>query len=292
MSEEKNSNSENGGKKPGKKRPDDSFPIQEYRLVPADQVHNDYEEDEIDLVELAKTIWNNRKTIYLFVAVGAVLGILVALLSPKEYVSDATLMPEYSTESQGSASSLLQQYGGLIGLSGSTYSSASNAIRVDLYPKIVQSLSFQDQLARQQFYFPDYDTTATIYEYYLGIQSPGVLGYLTKYTIGLPGTIIEAFKGEEELSTTGVNNENEIVELSESEMRIIESLRQRVTASLDEESGVVTVRAQMSDPRLAANVAKYTIEELTAYLVDYRTEKVVRDLEFVEEQLRKAENRF
>lgn len=293
MSEENNSNQEHGDNKPGKKKSPENFPIQEYRLVPADQGYDSYEEDEIDLIELVKTIWDNRKTIYRFVAVGVVLGLAVALLSPKEYVSDATLMPEYSTESQGGASSLLRQYGGLIGLSGGgTYNSSSNAIRVDLYPKIVQSLSFQDQLARQEFYFPDYDTTASIYEYYLEIKSPGVLGYIAQYTIGLPGTIIGAFQKEEPTNSAAVSNEAEIVELSKNEMKVIESLRSRVSASLDEESGVVTVRAQMSDPKLAAHVARYTIQELTAYLTEYRTEKVLRDLEFIEEQLAKAEERF
>lgn len=293
MSEENNSNNENGDNKPGKKQHPENFPIQEYRLVPADQGYGGYEEDEIDLIELAKTVWDNRKVIYRFVAVGMVLGVLVALLSPKEYVSDATLMPEYSTESQGGASSLLRQYGGLIGLGGGgTYNSASNAIRVDLYPKIVQSLSFQDQLARQQFYYPDYDTTASLYKYYMEIQNPGVIGYLRMYTVGLPGTILGALFDTEEGLSSGIGSEDEIVELSKNEMKVIDNLRSRVSASLDEESGVVTVRAKMSDPKLAAHVAKYTIEELTSYLVEYRTEKVIRDLEFIEEQLNDAEERF
>ncbi|MGN8224830.1 Wzz/FepE/Etk N-terminal domain-containing protein [Gracilimonas sp. BCB1] len=293
MSEENNSNQEHGDDKPGKKKSPENFPIQEYRLVPADHAYEGYEEDEIDLIELAKTIWDNRKVIYRFVAVGVVLGVAVALLSPKEYVSDATLMPEYSTESQGGASSLLRQYGGLIGLSGGgTYNSASNAIRVDLYPKIVQSLSFQDQLARQQFYFPDYDTTTSIYNYYLEVQTPGVLGYMKMFTVGLPGTIIGAFKSEEEAVSAGISNQDEIVELTKNEMEVITALRSRVSASLDEESGVVTVRAQMSNPKLAASVAKYTIDELTEYLVEYRTEKVIRDLEFIEEQLNDARERF
>ena len=57
-----------------------------------------YDEDEIDLLELAKTIWNKRMFIIKVVALGAVVGVLAALLSPKEYKSTATLMPEYSTE--------------------------------------------------------------------------------------------------------------------------------------------------------------------------------------------------
>lgn len=271
----------------------DEFPIQEYRLVPADQVGQNIDEDEIDLIELAKTIWDNRKTIYKFVGVGFILGILVAILSPKEYVSSATLMPEYSTESQSGASSLLKQYGGLLGIGGGgSYSSNSNAIRVDLYPKIVESLSFQDQLARQEFYFPDYDTTASIYEYYMEIQTPSVIGFTKKYTIALPSTIIGVFTTKEESQNNTPYSQDNIVELSKNEMQVIRRLRKQITANLDIESGIITVSAKMSNPRLAASVAKYTIEELTNYLTEYRTEKVSRDLRFIEEQLGKSEERF
>jgi uncharacterized protein involved in exopolysaccharide biosynthesis len=295
VSDDQNQHQGDGGKEPdqNKKGNPENFPIQEYRLVPADQAYGGYEEDEIDLIELAKTIWDNRTVIYKFVAVGVVLGVLIALLSPKEYVSTSTLMPEYSTESQGGgASDLLKKYGGLVGLSGGTYNSASNAIRVDLYPKIVESLSFQDKLAREPFYFPDYDTTASLYDYYLEIQTPGVLGYVMQYTIGLPGIIIGAITAKDEPIGSGFGKDQEIMQLSKDEMKVITSLKERVTASLDEETGVVSVSAKMSSPELAAHVAKYTITELTNYLTEYRTEKVQRDLEFVKEQMSKAEVRF
>ena len=72
---------------------------QEYKIVPADYGYQ-YDEDEIDLLELAKTIWNKRMFILKIVGIGAFLGVIVALLSPKEYKSTSTLMPEYSTESR------------------------------------------------------------------------------------------------------------------------------------------------------------------------------------------------
>lgn len=294
MSEENKSNQgDNGDSKPGKKKHNEDFPIQEYRLVPADQTYGGYEEDEIDLIELAKTIWDNRKVIYRFVAVGVVLGVLVALLSPKEYVSDATLMPEYSAESAGGASGLLQQYGGLLGMSGGNFNSASNAIRVDLYPQIVQSLSFQTNLMSQDFTYPEYDTTASLYEYFTEIHSPGVLAYTKKYTIGLPFTILGALKGDpEEEMVTEARQDPEILSLTKDQMEVVKNLRERVGVSLNEETGIVSVNVRMPDPKVAAQVAKYTIGELTEYLVEYRTEKVLRDLEFVEEQLNKAEERF
>jgi uncharacterized protein involved in exopolysaccharide biosynthesis len=293
VSEDKDPLQGNGGEKPEKKRNSEDFPIQEYRLVPADQTYGEYEEDEIDLIELAKTIWDSRKVIYRFVAVGVILGVLVALLSPKEYVSDASLMPEYSTESSGGASGLLQQYGGLLGISGGSYNSASNAIRVDLYPQIVQSLSFQVNLMEQEFNYPEYDTSASLYDYFMEIHSPGVLSYVKQYTIGLPFTILGVFRSDsEEEIMNEAEQDPEVLSLTKDQMNIVKSLRERVSVSLNEETGIVSVSAKMPDPKVAAQVAKFTIGELTEYLVEYRTEKVLRDLEFVENQLNKAEERF
>ena len=266
---------------------------QEYKIVPADYGYQ-YDEDEIDLLELAKTIWNKRMFILKIVGIGAFLGVIVALLSPKEYRSTSTLMPEYSTESEGGASSLLRQYGGLLGVSGGSYNSNSNAIRVDLYPNIVQSTNFQMQLMQQPFYFSDLDTTATLFEYYTELNSAGVLGFVAEYTIGLPGKILGAILPKKELMTSvpGATEESLVLNLSKEEFEVINTLRGKISASLDEESGIVSVTVTLPDNVAAAAVTEYTIRELTEYLTEYRTEKVLRDLTFVEEQLATAEVRF
>jgi uncharacterized protein involved in exopolysaccharide biosynthesis len=266
---------------------------QEYKIVPADYGYQ-YDEDEIDLFELAKTIWSKRMFIVKVVALGAVIGVIAALLSPKEYKSAATLMPEYSTESQGGASSLLRQYGGLLGVSGGSYTNNSNAIRVDLYPNIVQSTNFQLKLMDQPFYFSDINQEATLFDYYTELNSPGVLGVIKSYTIGLPGKRLGAILPKKELMTTvpGEASESMVLNLSKEEFEVISTLRQKITASLDEESGIVSVSVTLPDNVAAAAVTEYTIKELTEYLTEYRTEKVLRDLTFVEEQLATAEARF
>jgi uncharacterized protein involved in exopolysaccharide biosynthesis len=203
-------------------------------------------------------------------------------------------MPEYSTESQGGASSLLRQYGGLLGVSGGSYTNNSNAIRVDLYPNIVQSTNFQLKLMDQPFYFSDINQEATLFDYYTELNSPGVLGVIKSYTIGLPGKILGAILPKKELMTTvpGEASESMVLNLSKEEFEVISTLRQKITASLDEESGIVSVSVTLPDNVAAAAVTEYTIKELTEYLTEYRTEKVLRDLTFVEEQLATAEARF
>lgn len=287
MSKEKKGNP----KKPNNKSSE--IPIQEFRLVPLDTLDKDTDpKDEIDLIEVLGILLSRKLFIIRATLIGILLGIFVVTFSTKEYESYATLMPEYGIESQGGASSLLKQYGGLIGISSGTYSSSSNAIRIDLYPQIVSSLSFQHKLGNQEFYFQDYDTTTSIYNYFLNIKSPGFFGYLGKYTIGIPQLLKNKLFSNSKNNLLANSTKSEIIELSKEQMQVIEQIRGRVNVSLNELSGIITVRARMDNPRLAADVAKYTIDELTSYLIEYRTEKVIRDLEFIREQLNSAERRF
>ena len=63
------------------------------------------EEKEIDIVDLAVKLWGKRRRILRWGLIGAVVGVIVALSIPKEYVATVTLVPEStvgkSSRSQG-----------------------------------------------------------------------------------------------------------------------------------------------------------------------------------------------
>lgn len=50
-------------------------------------------EDEIDLLALAKTVWINRKKVLTFTLGFMLVGLVVALLSPKEYTASSAFIP-------------------------------------------------------------------------------------------------------------------------------------------------------------------------------------------------------
>ena len=288
MTEDGNKNDEKSQKGNSSKE----FSIQEYKLVPNNYVIQDQEDDDIDLIELVKTVWDNRKTIYKFVGGGIVLGLMIALLSPKEYRSVTTLMPEYSSDSQGGTSDIVKQFGGLVGLNGNSYSANSNAIRVDLYPEIVQSLPFQIELLETEFYFKNYDTTATAFDYFNDIYTPSIFSSVLKHVAGFPSLVINFFSSPKGEDTTINKADSTIISLTKEQFGIIEEMRDRVSVSLDDESGIVTVSALMPEPRVSAEVTRIIYDRLTEYLVEYRTEKVTIDLYFIQERLKDVRERF
>jgi len=279
-----------------KQPPTPNSPLPGYRLIPEDQYIDprNADEDEIDLLELAQKIWAERWLIVKFVIAGAIIGVFAAITAPKEYVSSAKLMPEYSGQQEsGGASSLLKRFGGLAGLSGiSAGGSAGAELSVLLYPDIVSSVAFQHKLAQQPFYYTELDTSASLYSYFIDLQQPTFMGTVKKYTIGIPGLIIGAIFSKKEEVKNEVNSDPAILALGNDKTQVIQQINSRISASLNDESGIITVSAKFPNPKLAAEIAKFTIEELTAYVIEYRTEKVLRNLAYLEEQLLESEKRF
>ena len=50
------------------------------------------QDEEIDLVEVIRKLWKNRKLIIKITVVFMVIGVLVALFSPKEYSAGGSLL--------------------------------------------------------------------------------------------------------------------------------------------------------------------------------------------------------
>ncbi len=223
-----------------------------------------------------------------------VLGLLIALFSPEEYSTSATLMPE-SQSAQSGASGLLQQYGGMLGISGANLSGGQEgSIPPQLYPNIVQSLPYQVELMNTEVYFSEYDTTATVHDFFSEIHAPSVLGYARKFTIGLPGEIIALFKSEEQ----NVNplpkkvDRGSVLSLTKEQMEIVETLRERLSISVNQETGILTLNSKFPDPQGAAEIGQAGIKLLKQHVKEYRTQKARQNLEFVQEQVKEARKRF
>jgi len=201
-------------------------------------------------------------------------------------------MPE-TESSQSTAGSLLNKYGSLLGISGGVNGAEGN-IPPKLYPNVVQSLPFQIELMNIPVHFSDADTTVTPHVFFTEVNSPSVLGYAKKYTIGLPGQIFKLFKGEQpgdEAVITKVERDS-VLRLSKEQMETVKTMRQRLTASVDEETGVITLNSEFPDPQAAAEIGQAGIKLLKEYMRNYRTRKATKDLEFVEEQVAEAKRNF
>ncbi|MBD8490092.1 exopolysaccharide biosynthesis protein [Echinicola sp. CAU 1574] len=244
-------------------------------------------DDEIDLLALAKTVWNQRKLVFRIVGLFVILGLLVAILSPKEFTASGTYLPQ--TTEGGKGGSL----GGLASLAGINLGGAGGGSEIPptLYPKIVGSVPFKKAMLKAPLEFEGINHEVTYQEYYEDYYSPGILGYIKQFTIGLPGLIIKALKGEQELKVSG-NESEEIITINPKELGHFKRLGGQLSVSFYEEEGFVQLSAVMPDAKAAAQLTKYAEALLQKEVIDFKIKNAQEQLKFTEERYLEKKKEF
>ncbi|MDW3208235.1 MAG: Wzz/FepE/Etk N-terminal domain-containing protein [Reichenbachiella sp.] len=249
--------------------------------------HKVIHDDEIDLIELAKTIWAGRRFIAKVTGIFAIIGLVIAFTSPVEYEASCKLLPE-SQEAQ------MPNMGGLAGLAGlagvdlSSMSGSSGVLTPQLYPEIVNSLPFILEVLNDTVYFEQMDLHTTSFHYFKEIKKPSLLGYAMKYTIGLPGLLKKAVQGEE----SAKENASPFYRLSKEDWKIIEKFKERISIEIDAETGIIEVLIELPDPYAAAQIAKKIELMVTEAVIEYKTDKSIKNLEFILETYNEAKAEF
>ena len=99
------------------------------------------ESDEINFIELIRTVWKNRKTIIIIGIVFTLLGIIFALNSTNIYTASTTFIPK--GQSNTSVGGNLSGLASLAGINlGGGMNGGNTLISATLYPMIVKSNPF------------------------------------------------------------------------------------------------------------------------------------------------------
>ena len=147
-------------------------------MIPENTKKSSSNSDEIDLIPLFRKLWNERRKIIQWSLIGALLGLGIALVSPKEFVATSIMVPSGSDASSklGSLSGL----GGLAAMAGINLSTSSGSdLSPLIYPKIVSSIPFILELMNTPLNFKEFSKPVTVYDYYTELQKPNIF---LKYT--------------------------------------------------------------------------------------------------------------
>ena len=229
------------------------------------------EEKEIDLLELAYKLWDRRKLLLMWCLWGAIAGLIIAFSIPKEYASTVKLAPEVKTGGKTISGGL----GALANLAGisTAGNTGTDAMYPQLYPDIVGSVPFLTSL----FDVPVTDKEGKAYT---------VRKYLEEETsapwwgviMGLPGKVIGIFTSGKDEEGDGNHTLNNF-RLTREEAQLVEAMRARITASVDQKTSVITIDTKMQDPMVSAILVDTVVSRLRDYITDYRTDKSRQDLE-------------
>lgn len=246
----------------------------EYQNVPQ---YQEEDEMEIDLMEYARQLWVARKLLCKVAGIAVIVGVVIALTTPKQYTASVTLAPEMSKGGGGGLSGIAS----MLGVGGMNMGNDADALNIQLYPNIVASTPFILDLMDTPVSTMDEEQPDTT-----------LVGYLKEYTrsslmgtvMSLPfkaiGGVLSLFKSE--VVETGEKNINPF-HLTKEQSKTVQGLRKMIIANVDKKTGVTTVSVTMQDPLVAAIITDTVVVKLKEHITKYRVSKAEDDCKYWEQ---------
>lgn len=236
------------------------------------------EEQEIDLIELARRIWKERKLILKWCGWAVIVALMVGFSIPKEYTARVTVAPETANNGKSMSGGL----SALAGMAGIDLGSMQNndALSPELYPDIVKSIPFSVEIFDVKVTDMEGKLNTTVYEYLDEYQKKPWWGHVIGAPFKALGWIVKKIKGEEEN-----NNDDKNVNpfrLTNKQSAIINELSKRIIVEVDKKTSVIMISVTMQDPLIAATLTNEVMNKLQDYITEYRTNKARKDLEYTQ----------
>jgi len=243
-------------------------------------------EEEIDLLELARKLWDGRRLIGRWCGIAAVAGLIAAFSIPKEYATVAVLAPESSTN-KGSLGSL----GALASMAGINMGNmaADDAVNPELYPDVVGSLPFAIELFGVPVESEDGKLRTTLYDYLDNHTRQPWWNAVLSFPFKAIGWTAKLFRGGEPASDGSAVDP---FRLTRDQNRIAEALGKRIAVEVDKKTSLITLSVTMQDPLISATMADTVMLNLQRYVTDYRTNKARHDLMFAQQIFDEAKQNY
>lgn len=240
------------------------------------QPYQEIEEQEIDLMEYVLKLWAARKLLLTVAGIAVIVGIVIALTTPRQYTVSVTLAPESSRGGGGGLSSIAS----MLGVGGFNMGSDADALNVALYPDIVSSTPFILDLMDTPVKSIDEEIPDTTLAVYLKDNTKSsLIGTVISLPFRAIGGLLSLFKSEEELKTDTINP----FHLTYEQSLTVNSLKKLISANVDKKTGVTSVSVTMQDPLVAAIITDTVVVKLQEHITKYRVSKAEEDCKYWEE---------
>lgn len=245
------------------------------------------DEISINFAEIWNAIVRYKLSILFVTILFTSLGALFSLTLDSKYESDVKLLPEVDSKMGGSGANLggLSSLAGLAGINLSGAMAGSDAIQPAMYPEIVQSIPFLQELSQS----PIYNIKQKKFQ--------KLADYLKQDNSNAP---IQLLKGDKNKEASDMENINlpkgvlspELINISKQESAILKELKESIVVEIDKKTNLINITATSLDPVVSANLANLVLNQLRKYIIHYRTEKARKELNFLVERQAEARKRY
>ncbi len=243
-------------------------------------------EEEIDLLELARKIWAERRLVLRWCGIAVVAALVVGFSIPKEYTTTVMLAPETTDTRSGSGN--LGALASMAGINLGGVGSGADAVYPDLYPDVVASVPFSVGLFKVQVTNRKGDLQTDLYTYMREEMRAPWWSAIIRLPFKALGWFTGLFREEEPVSEGGTDT----FRLTRDEDEVVKALGNRITVGVDKKTSVITLSVMMQDPLIAATLTDTVLLRLQEYITEYRTNKARHDLEFTQKLFNEAQENY
>ena len=240
------------------------------------QNHNS-SEDEIDLIELLKKVYLEKKFILKVSVLAGLFGIVYALFQPNEFTSTTTFIPQLSSGVKTGGSSL----GGLASLAGINLGDmeSSSEFPPSLYPQVVNGIPFKIDLLSSTINLNGGEILVKDYFSNQGGSSLNILGTIKKYTIGLPSLILGSFNSQDVALS-----KSEIYTVTEEDQELFKTVSRALSLSINDKEGFITISFTDNDKNIAAQITQIAQTLLQKKIIEFKNQSSKEMLDFATKQ--------
>ena len=247
-------------------------------------------DDEIDLKEILVKIWRKRKFILICTLISFLLGIFIAITSPVAYKASSTFVPQTGQKGGGNLGGLASMMGVNLGSS-----MTGESLSPSVYPQIVKSVPFCREVMSTPITVKKSAQPITLYEYYTNkaYQNVGLLSTIKKYTLGLPGLILSSGKSEKDVAQNYTDTiTGKVISLTKKEREVIDIIQKGTQLESNTKDGYITLGYTFPEPEAVALIAENMYATLEKYVKDFKAQKQLDNLQFVEASYQDARKDF
>ena len=242
-------------------------------------------EDEIDLIELLKKVYLEKKFILKTSILAALFGVVYALFQPNEFTSSTTFIPQLSKGVKTGGSSL----GGLASLAGINLGGmeSSSEFPPSLYPQVVNGIPFKIDLLSSTINLNDEKILVKEYFSNQGGSSLNILGTIKKYTIGLPSLVLGSFNSKKVITT-----KSEIYSISQEDNELFDVISNALSLSINDKEGFITISFIDNDKNIAAQITQIAQTLLQEKIIEFKNQSSKEMLDFATKQYDEKKNSY
>lgn len=237
---------------------------------------------EIDIIASIKKVFKERKLLAISIVTGAVLGVIIALSTPKLYTSEVILAPEISSGGLGLSESLADMASSF-GIDMGSTGKSMDALYPEIYPEILSSYDFIRTLFTVPVRLKDDNTQRSYYDHLTKDLKFPFWEYPKIW-------ILEHIK-EKEVPSAGKGAKDPF-KTSKLDSDIGEFIASNIGCLIDKKTSVIQITVTDQDPLVAAIIADTLQLRLQNYITDYRTKKARNDYKYYQDLYKEAKGKY